>query len=95
MNAAELTVGQIVAEREVVFDRKRLVQYAGASGDFNTIHFSDAIAEQVGLPGVIAHGMLTMGAAVAVLEDWLGDPAAIIDYQRASHVRFRCLPSAM
>ncbi|GAA2235889.1 MaoC/PaaZ C-terminal domain-containing protein [Rarobacter faecitabidus] len=81
MNAAELTVGQIVAEREVVFDRKRLVQYAGASGDFNTIHFSDAIAEQVGLPGVIAHGMLTMGAAVAVLEDWLGDPAAIIDYQ--------------
>lgn len=78
---AALTVGEVVATRSVVVDRARLVRYAGASGDFNQIHWDDAVATSVGLPGVIAHGMFTMGAAVAVVEDWVGDPGAILDYQ--------------
>jgi acyl dehydratase len=57
------------------------VRYAGASGDFNPIHYRDDVATSVGLPGVIAHGMLTMGAAVQPVVDWAGDPALIVDYQ--------------
>ncbi|MFN3866825.1 MAG: MaoC family dehydratase [Demequina sp.] len=67
-----LEVGQVVAERELTFTRDMLVRYAGASGDFNPIHYNDVVAEQVGLPGVIAHGMLTMGAAASVVEEWAG-----------------------
>ena len=78
---ADLAVGQEVARRTVAVDRARLVRYAGASGDFNPIHWNERVATSVGLPGVIAHGMWTMGAAVAVLEDWLGDPAAVVDYR--------------
>ncbi|MBN4844932.1 acyl dehydratase, partial [Staphylococcus sp. EG-SA-29] len=58
-----------------------LIRYAGASGDFNPIHWNQRFAEAVGLPGVIAHGMLTMGAAVQLVTDWAQDPAAIVDYQ--------------
>ena len=58
-------------------DRARLVRYAGASGDFNPIHWNDVFAQSVGLPGVIAHGMLTMGVAGGALEDWVGDPGRI------------------
>ncbi|SNS59048.1 MaoC like domain-containing protein [Micrococcales bacterium KH10] len=76
-----LAVGDVVTESAIEVDRGRLIRYAGASGDFNTIHWSDQIATDVGLPGVIAHGMFTMGAAVSVLESWLDDPTAIIDYQ--------------
>ncbi|OLT49409.1 MaoC family dehydratase [Cellulosimicrobium sp. CUA-896] len=78
---AELSVGDVVGTRTVEVDRARLVRYAGASGDFNPIHWNDTFAEQVGLPGVIAHGMFTMGAAVALVEDWAGDPGAVVDYQ--------------
>ena len=78
---ADLAVGQEVARRTVAVDRARLVRYAGASGDFNPIHWNERVATSVGLPGVIAHGMWTMGAAGAVLEDWLGDPAAVVDYR--------------
>lgn len=78
---AELTVGQEVARREVTVDRARLVRYAGASGDFNPIHWNDRVATAVGLPGVIAHGMWTMGAASSVVVDWAGDPGAVVDYQ--------------
>lgn len=78
---ADLTVGQEVARRTVTVDRSRLVRYAGASGDFNPIHWNDRVATSVGLPGVIAHGMWTMGAAVAVVVDWAGDPGAVVDYQ--------------
>ncbi|WP_159622891.1 MaoC family dehydratase [Ruania rhizosphaerae] len=60
--------------------RDRLVRYAGASGDFNPIHYNDRFATEVGLPGVIAHGMLTMGLACATLTDWLDDPADLISY---------------
>ncbi|WP_420111476.1 MaoC family dehydratase [Pseudactinotalea sp.] len=59
-------------------DRARLVRYAGASGDFNPIHWNERFATEVGLPGVIAHGMLTMGLAGATLTDWLGDPARLV-----------------
>jgi acyl dehydratase len=76
-----LAVGDTIGSRSVVVDRARLVRYAGASGDFNPIHWNDAFAASVGLPGVIAHGMFTMGAAVALVEDWAGDPGAVVDYQ--------------
>jgi acyl dehydratase len=77
----DLTAGDVVAERDVTFSRDSLVRYAGASGDFNPIHYRDDIATSVGLPGVIAHGMLTMGAAVQPVVDWAGDPSRIVDYQ--------------
>lgn len=77
---AELTVGQVVATRTLTLTRADLVHYAGASGDRNPIHWNERVAREVGLPGVIAHGMLTMGAVVGVVTDWLGDPGAILDY---------------
>ncbi|AGW40499.1 hypothetical protein O159_02700 [Leifsonia xyli subsp. cynodontis DSM 46306] len=76
-----LAVGDIVAERAVDLSRDSLVRYAGASGDFNPIHYRDDIAATVGLPGVIAHGMLTMGLSVQPVVDWAGDPARVADYQ--------------
>jgi len=82
ISASALTVGEIVAEREVQLSRDSLVRYAGASGDFNPIHYRDDLATAVGLPGVLAHGMLTMGFAVQPVVDWLdGDPGRVVDYQ--------------
>lgn len=78
---AALTVGQEIGSTTVDVTRLGLVQYAGASGDFNPIHWNEAFARGVDLPGVIAHGMFTMGAAVQLVTDWIGDPAAVIDYQ--------------
>ncbi len=75
-----LEKGQVVATREVSFTRDTLVRYAGASGDFNPIHYNDVFAESVGLPGVIAHGMLTMGTAASVVEEWAG-PGNVVDLQ--------------
>ena len=77
-----LTVGDVVAERTVHLTRESLVRYAGASGDFNAIHYRDDVAAAVGLPGVLAHGMLTMGFAVQPVVDWLGgDAGRVLDYQ--------------
>ena len=76
-----LTVGDIVAEESFPLTRDSLVRYAGASGDFNPIHYRDDVAHQVGLAGVLAHGMLTMGFAVQPVVDWVGDPGRIVDYQ--------------
>ena len=76
-----LAVDDVVAERDVHLTRDSLVRYAGASGDFNPIHYRDDVATGVGLPGVIAHGMLTMGLAVQPVVDWAGDPARVSDYQ--------------
>ena len=81
VTAASLEIGQVVAESEFVLSRDSLVRYAGASGDFNAIHYRDDIAQSVGLPGVLAHGMLTMGFAVQPVIDWIGDPGRILDYQ--------------
>ena len=78
---ADLTVGSVVAEATFSLTRDSLVRYAGASGDFNPIHYRDDIAQSVGLSGVLAHGMLTMGLAVQPVVDWAGDPARVVDYQ--------------
>lgn len=77
----ELTVGQEIGTRSIEVTRQDLVKYAGASGDFNPIHWNEAFATSVELPGVIAHGMFTMGSAVQLVSDWAGDPAAVVDYQ--------------
>jgi acyl dehydratase len=74
-------VGEVVAEASFPLTRDSLVRYAGASGDFNPIHYRDDVAHAVGLPGVLAHGMLTMGFAVQPVVDWLGDPGKVLDYQ--------------
>lgn len=81
MSALEdLTVGEVVAERTVHLTRESLVRYAGASGDFNPIHYRDDVAAEVGLPGVLAHGMLTMGLAVETIVPWLGDAGRLLEY---------------
>ena len=77
----DLEKGDVVATVTETFTRERLVRYAAASGDFNPIHWSDRIATGVGLPGVIAHGMLTMGVAIRVVVDWLGDTERLVSYQ--------------
>lgn len=79
--SAPLAVGDVVAERVITLTRDSLVRYAGASGDFNPIHYRDDVARGVGLPGVLAHGMLTMGIAVQPVVDWLGDSGRVLDYQ--------------
>jgi acyl dehydratase len=81
INFASLEVGQEIGSTEFLLTRDSLVRYAGASGDFNQIHYRDDVAAAVGLPGVLAHGMLTMGAAVQVAVDWAGNAGAVIDYQ--------------
>jgi acyl dehydratase len=81
INIASLEIGQVIGSTEFLLTRDSLVRYAGASGDFNQIHYRDDVAAAVGLPGVLAHGMLTMGAAVQVAVDWVGNAGAIVDYQ--------------
>ena len=76
----ELEVGQVVAEKTYDLSRDTLVRYAGASGDFNSIHYRDDVAVSVGLPGVLAHGMLTMGVAIQPVVEWLGDSGTVLDY---------------
>ncbi|MEN9957031.1 MAG: hypothetical protein RIR46_639 [Actinomycetota bacterium] len=80
IDIAGLEVGQEIGSREFHLTRDSLVKYAGASGDFNPIHYRDDFAQAVGLPGVLAHGMLTMGVAVQVAADWVGDAGKVIDY---------------
>ncbi|SNR85464.1 Acyl dehydratase [Geodermatophilus saharensis] len=81
LRAADVAVGTELPERTHRLTRADLVRYAGASGDLNPIHWSDRVATGVGLPGVIAHGMLTMGLAARTVTDWAGDPAAVVEYQ--------------
>jgi acyl dehydratase len=76
----ELTVGDVVAQQDYKITRDSLVRYAGASGDFNTIHYRDDIAQAVGLPGVLAHGMLTMGISIQPVVSWVGDAGQVVDY---------------
>jgi acyl dehydratase len=61
-------------------DRARLIRYAGASSDFNKIHWSESAAAAVGLPGILAHGMLTMALAGRVVTDWAKDPGAVREF---------------
>lgn len=78
--AAELAIGDVVANSRVHLTRESLVRYAGASLDFNPIHYRDDIARSVGLEGVLAHGMLTMGIAISPVHQWLGDRGQIVSY---------------
>ncbi|MFM1954875.1 MAG: hypothetical protein RL118_1066 [Actinomycetota bacterium] len=80
IDITSLEVGQQIGASEFLLTRDSLVRYAGASGDFNPIHYRDDFAKSVGLEGVLAHGMLTMGAAVQVAVDWVGDAGRVIDY---------------
>jgi acyl dehydratase len=77
---ADLEVGQALPRRTFSLGRADLVRYAGASGDFNPIHWNERYARGVGLPDVIAHGMLTMALAGRLVTDWLGDPGAVVEY---------------
>jgi len=74
-------IGDVLVEDYVELSRDSLVRYAGASGDFNPIHYRDDVAMSVGLEGVLAHGMLTMGLAVAPVTVWLGDRGVVSSYQ--------------
>lgn len=73
-------VGTQLPPLTLVFTRADLVRYAGASGDFNPIHWSDRAAARLNLESVIAHGMLTMGRALRVVTDWVGDPERVVAY---------------
>lgn len=78
---ADPTVGDELDPLVVHVDRAQLIRYAGASGDFNPIHFSERVATSVGLDNVIAHGMLTMALAGRLVTDWVGDPGAIAEFE--------------
>ncbi len=77
---AAVEKGTALPSQSFTFRRADLVRYAGASGDLNVIHWNERIAHEVGLPNVIAHGMLTMGTVARVVTDWTGDPGAIHEY---------------
>ncbi|MFI0898657.1 MaoC family dehydratase [Streptomyces sp. NPDC020983] len=76
----EVEVGTELPAQSFPVTRATLVRYAGASGDFNPIHWNEKFAREVGLPDVIAHGMFTMASAARVVTDWAGDPAAVVEY---------------
>jgi acyl dehydratase len=76
----DIAVGDALPALTVPIRRVDLVRYAGASGDFNVIHWNERIATSVGLPDVISHGMLTMAQAVRVVTDWVDDPGAVVEY---------------
>ena len=77
----ELEVGAVIAKTELTVTRNDLVRYAGASGDFNPIHYDDAVAAGEGLPGVLCQGMLTAALALQTVTEWLGDPTAVVSYE--------------
>ncbi|MET8691931.1 MaoC family dehydratase [Streptomyces bauhiniae] len=76
----DVEVGTELPAQTFPVTRATLVRYAGASGDFNPIHYNERFAKEVGLPDVIAHGMFTMAEAIRVVTDWTGDPAAVVEY---------------
>ncbi|OEJ33250.1 MaoC family dehydratase [Streptomyces subrutilus] len=77
---ADVEVGTELPAASFSVTRATLVRYAGASGDFNPIHWNEKFAKEVGLPDVIAHGMFTMAEAIRVVTDWVGDPGAVVEY---------------
>ncbi|MBB5938122.1 MaoC family dehydratase [Streptomyces zagrosensis] len=76
----DIEVGTELPAQTFPVTRETLVRYAGASGDFNPIHWNEKFAKEVGLPDVIAHGMFTMAVAIRVVTDWVGDPGAVAEY---------------
>lgn len=77
---SDVAKGDELPALSVPVTREDLVRYAGASGDFNRIHWNERFATEVGLPDVIAHGMFTMALAGRLVSEWTGDPASIVDY---------------
>ncbi|MCT2592199.1 MaoC family dehydratase [Streptomyces sp. N2-109] len=77
---ADVEVGTELPAQTFPVTRDALVRYAGASGDFNPIHWNERFAVEVGLDDVIAHGMFTMAEAIRVVTDWTGDPGAVREY---------------
>jgi acyl dehydratase len=77
---SEVAVGTELPPRAFTITRADLIAYAGASGDFNVIHWNERVAVSVGLPNVIAHGMFTMGLAINVVTEWAGGPDRVTDY---------------
>ena len=80
LSLADVEAGQSIPGRTVHIERATLVQYAGASLDRNPIHWDERFAKKVGLPDVIAHGMFTMGSAVTVVSEWVGDAGRVVEY---------------
>ena len=80
MNASRVQVGDELPAQDFPVQRSDLVRYAGASGDFNPIHWNERVATSAGLPNVIAHGMFTMAEAIRIVTDWTGDPGAVVEY---------------
>ena len=80
VNYDDVEVGTALPAQTFQVQRINLIQYCGASGDFNVIHWNERIATSVGLPNVIAHGMFTMAEAGRVVTDWAGDPGAVVEY---------------
>ena len=76
----DVAVGLELPAQTFPVRRVDLIRYAGASGDFNVIHWNERVAKAVGLPDVIAHGMYTMALAARVVTDWAGDPGLVVDY---------------
>jgi acyl dehydratase len=76
---SSLQPGGSLGPVEYVVRRSDLVRYAGASGDFNPIHWSQRVATEVGLPGVIAHGMYTLALAGRAAAEWAGGPHRIVE----------------
>ena len=77
---ADVEPGTELEPRSYQVNRLNLVQYAGASGDFNPIHWNERVATSVGLPNVIAHGMYTMAEAGRFASEWAGDPGAVVEF---------------
>jgi acyl dehydratase len=80
LSVNDVEVGDQLPPGTIHIDRARLVQYTGASLDRNRIHWDERFAKSVGLPDVIAHGMFTMGTAVNIVSDWVGDAGRVVEY---------------
>jgi acyl dehydratase len=80
VNYDDVEIGTELPAQSFQVQRINLIQYCGASGDFNVIHWNERVATSVGLPNVIAHGMFTMAEAGRVVTDWVGDPGAVVEY---------------
>jgi len=80
LSTKDVEIGQELPSRTIHITRASLVQYTGASLDRNRIHWDERFAVSVGLPDVIAHGMFTMGTAINVVSDWVGDAGRVVEY---------------
>jgi acyl dehydratase len=80
LSLGDVEAGQELPSRTIHVSRPTLVQYAGASLDRNLIHWDERFAKSVGLPDVIAHGMFTMGSAINIVSDWVGDAGRVVEY---------------